>query len=316
MPRLSLIPALIIAAACGPRHVVARATPAVPPELAALAETYQSLQPEVEDSHGWSDTDRCDALLWASLRAAAGVDGVDVGSAETSGGRWLRRPADLPECFASGQSDSTVSRDMLLGVLWWAWTAGDAGVVSRLWAYGLPRGWSMGSGSPGAVILSPNMLGLFARACVALHASCPGAALVATITPQVYTDSPQGYDRHLEVLQILLRGEMDGSLPAPLVTRLRKQLDEQPDNPLFLVAVAIWGGGTLDDLPARLLQWPQDRLPTAADWCSDWRVEAESGSSGSLPCQDTAADGSPIGVPRKHSGGEILFLRRLLRGRP
>jgi len=306
-----LIPLALALAACGPRHAPRGPDrPSMPPALSALADRYDALQPSVQDARGWSDTDRCDALLWASLRAASGVPGVDVGAAEASDGRWLRRPADMPECYAAGESASTVSRDMLLGVLWWAWTARDAGAVSRLWAYGLSHGWSMGSGDPGATTLNPNLIGLLARVCLALGASCPGAGIAAAI-PALYVDpAPRGYVRHLEVLQILLRGEIAGGITAHEAARLKKHLDEQPGNPLFLAAQALWGGEDAGNMAQLLHAWPSDRLPDASDWCSSWRTETEDGSSGSLPCGDTG----PGGGPRAHSGGEILFLRRVLVG--
>jgi len=38
-----------------------------------LSDAYAAMQGSVSDSRGWVELSRCDALLWASLRAAAGV---------------------------------------------------------------------------------------------------------------------------------------------------------------------------------------------------------------------------------------------------
>lgn len=278
------------------------------PTLAERVEIYRALQPTVSDQRGWTDTDRCDALLWASLRAASGVT-VDVTAAQDpeDPGRWFRRPVDLPECFATGESKSTISRDMLLGVLWWAWTARRSDVVGDLWDFAREREGVMGDGEFGGLetLLNVNMFGLLGRLCVKTEA-CDATASVSAAIPLTYqSPNPTGFERHLEVLQITLGGELDGAISTQAVERLRRHASEQPLNPLFAAALVLYDGWSPGEVEVRLDPWPPDRLPTTADWCSDWRTEVEEGSSGSQPCPNEG---------RTHSGGELLFLGRLLRG--
>lgn len=282
----------------------------------ALADTYAVLQPSVSDEAGWVDTDRCDAILWASLRASSGVSvNVDVAQDATRRGRWYRRPVSKPECYATGASTSTISRDMLLGVMWWAWTARRADVVRDLWSYGERRGWAMGDGRLfGAdTILNSNLIGLLGRLCVALDANCGGASASAAQIPLTWDGSAAGYTRHLETLQILLLGEVDGELPTHAVERLRTHADEQSWNPLFAAALVLYDEWSPIEVDRRLADYPRDRLPTSADWCSAWRTETEGpgpiaidGQAGWHPCPNNG---------RTHSGGDVLFIRRVLRGR-
>lgn len=282
--------------------------------LSELAATYAALQHTVSDERGWTNTDGCDALLFNSLRAASGVP-VDVGAAEdpNRGGKWYRRPADLPECFASGESRSSISRDMLLGLTWWIWTHDRVEELERLWKFGQARNWVMGDGRLGGVdtVLNVNLLSLLARTCHKLGASCPGAH-VWRHAPLTYHGGAEGYERHLEVLQILLLAELDGSIPSYLLDRLQRHRAEQPTNPLFAAAVSLFAppsavDGPMPTLENLLERYPSDRLPTTDDWCSPWPVERDAGDSSLEPCPERG---------RIHSGGEVLFIRRILIGKP
>lgn len=282
------------------------------PLVETLADTYASLQPP-----GWTDTAECDALEFNSLRAASGV-AVNPGEAEDPGtpGRWYRRPVGIPECYATGASFSTISRDMLLGVYWWAWSTGNTQVIHDLWEYGATHNWVMGSGRlQGAdTLLNPNMIALLGRLCVKTGADCSGNPQQWAEVPLVYTGGSTGFTRHLETLQILLLGEMDGKLPEYLVEVVRGHALQQPDNPLFAVGLVLYDRLDPTEVDRRLQSWPSDRLPTNEDWCSSWRTESEApgpvepnGSRGWNAC--------PGGETVVHSGGEVLFLRRLLHGR-
>lgn len=274
------------------------------PLVEELAGTYRSLQ-----APGWTDTAECDALLFNSLRAASGIP-VNPGEAQDPAvpGRWYRRPVSLPECYASGESVSTISRDMLLGVYWWAWSTDNTQVVRDLWEYASSRSWFTGDGQNGGAttLLNSNMVSLLARLCVDLDAGCSGNVGQWAKTPLTFTGIPEGYVRHLEVLQILLLGEIDGQIPGYLADRLRLHAEQQPDNPLFSSSMVLYNRWNTGEVDADLSEWPTDRLPNSSDWCSSWRTEAEGGSRGWGPCP---------GDTEVHSGGEIIFLSRILHGK-
>ena len=98
--------------------------------------TYSQLVTDQQDSYGFLHVDRCDSTLWSGLLGAAGVP-VDLTAARDSSGAWYRRPLSYAECYDCGGSKSTVSRDQLLGVLWWAWRSQRADVLLDLLKYAM-----------------------------------------------------------------------------------------------------------------------------------------------------------------------------------
>lgn len=307
-----------------PMHVDSSATPA----LDSLAAAYRVWLPQVQDDSGFVDSEHCDSLTFSGLLAAAGAD-VDLGDAEVRPGEWWRRPINLPECFATGASRSTVSRDGLLSVLWAAWSiGGDEGreAVQRLWSYALAHGGRMGDGRLGGAdaLLNENLWALLAATLDALGGD-PGAA--RALAP-FWGPGAVGFEARLQVDQILLWGELRGWLPPSGFDALRAQAERQPWNPHFVAAMVVWGGWAPAEVESRLASeeglrlWPRDRLPTSEDRCSPWVVERDAWDPSWLPCpQEKAAPGNPPNAdefsasgPRVHSGGELLFIQRVLRG--
>jgi hypothetical protein len=295
----------LLLASCGwlPRE---RSQPsAAPAELHERADAYREALPSVLDDYGFADVAHCDSTTFSGLLAAAGVD-VQMEAAEVSPGEWLRRPAEYVECFATGASRSTISRDALLSVVWWAWSARELAVLERLWEFGSKRAWKMGDGRWGGVdtLANTNLIALLARAIDALGGDAPGWALA--LLP-MWSDQVGGFERHLQVSQIALWGELTGSIPESAVALLQKHAEAQPWNPVLRAAADVWDGGdrTKASLDPRL--WPAERLPTSADRCSAWVAMEDAWAPGWLGCPDE----QPL---RYHTGGELLFAVRLLRG--
>jgi len=296
---LLMLPAL---AACGAEKADDRPPAAAPARLEATAQAYLDLLPEVAGPAGFIDTDHCDSLQHSALIAAAGAP-VDVTAAEVEPGRWLRRPASLPECWAAGESRSTITRDQLLGVYWYAWTVKDARIVHDLWAFGEANKWRMGDGRLSGLdtLMTYNDILLLARLCDALDADCGANHRAWNFFPPMWSGTLQGFERQLEVLRIMLLWEIEGYPSFGAVDRLTRHASEARWNPLFVAALAARGLADPAQVDQRLeaAGYPTDRLPSSADWCSEWLVETEEGSK---PCPEE---------DRKHSGGEVLFMRRL-----
>lgn len=275
---------------------------AVPPLLSTLADLARDSQDSVADDAGFVDTAHCDSLQHSGLIAAAGVP-VDMRAAELEPGRWLRRPTSHPECWAAGESRSTISRDQLLGVLWWAWTIKDAQAVRDLWNYGEANTWRMGEGRYNGLdtVLSYNDVILLARLCMRLEADCGSNSRKFQFFSPLFMGTPVGFERHLEILRIMLFWEIDGHAPYNGMERLNQHALEQLWNPLPVAALAARGLADPDQVDQRIkaLGYPDDRLPASQDWCSHWVVETEDGSD---PCPNEA---------HTHSAGEILFMWRL-----
>jgi hypothetical protein len=295
----------ILLASCGFLPRVGHPT-SVPPasDLATRAQLYTQLAPSVLDPSGFVDVARCDSTTFSGLLGSSGVD-VDLLAAEVGPGQWLRRPTAYPECWAAGESRSTISRDALLSVMWWAWSNSDLATLERLWAYGAAHSWRMGRGRlAGAdTLANPNIVSLLAHSIYALGGRPPAWALA--IIPAWAADV-EGYERHLQVAQITLWGEVVGSIPAGAAELLAQHAASQPGNPVMRAASDRWLGTQLSGQPLDTRLWPADRLPTSEDRCSAWVAMNDRDENGWKACPTES---------ETHTGGELIFAQRILRGK-
>lgn len=298
-----LLTLLTLLTACGKTSSSA-SSGALYSELAAKAELYRSLQTPGAPL----DVEHCDGLLWSTLASVGGMH-TPVGAYEVAPGQWLRRPVGYPECFTNGESQSTVSRDMLLGVLWYAWAKKDPGVTERLWEYVRHNGWKAGEGELSRTLVTPAL----ARLLVDTHHKIngnwlPGSGWTQTAVV-VEPEGLTGYQRHLQWLRVALRAEVANELSASSRKLLEKHAELEPRNPMPLAILGRWGNhAATKQTVLRLLTdnvWPNDRLPTTADRCAYWPVERDNGSDWA-PCADKAEN---------HSGAELLFIFRLMKGK-
>lgn len=296
--RLLALFLILLSLACG-RSQADRPQASDRDALAAKAQTYATLVLDVQAEAGFIHADECDSLLFSSLLAASGYADVAVTAAEASPGRWLRRPASLPECWLNGLSRSTISRDQLLGVLWWAWRHQRLDVLDRLWAYGAQRAWLMGEDNLGGghTVLVP-ILPLVARVRKALGG--PDSLYAYLPLPSEFDDGKTGFEAHLQVLQLMLDDEVRGGLGPSARARLREQAERQPQNPLFRLAA-----GDVDEATRLLLEhpaWPEGRLPTTADRKAPWVLE-----------RDYGPDWEPGMLEEKQlTGADLLFVAHLI----
>ena len=292
-----LIPAALLVLSCG--RSGQPETSSLPPEWMTRLEerraSYLDLIPGVQDEAGFVDTDQCDSLLHTALLGAGEVP-VDLAAAREDSGRWLRRPISLPECLSEGRSKSTISRDMLLGVIWYGWASRDRDLLERLWSYGEVRWWRMGD-SDGSldgmsrIYLTPNMQALLAEA---IH-QLGGADHTIRHWPARMTGGLTGFQKHLELLGIILWQEMRSGLTPAEGTILAQYLARYPGDALVRYAT-----GDLEETARLLLQdHPEGRLPTSDDMCSPMAYERDSLD----PCP---------GEGRAHAPIHFIFISKLL----
>lgn len=302
--RLLLAPLFSLLLACGGLPHTSSPT-SIPPtsDLALRAAEYELL-PSALDPHGFADVAHCDSTTFSGLLGASGVD-VELLAAEKSPGEWLRRPKSYPECWASGESRSTISRDALLSVMWWAWTHGDLATLERVWDYGVTHGWRMGRGrlSGADTLANPNLVALLAHSIYALggRPSAWALAIIPAWGPNVV-----GYERHLQVAQIALWGELVGSIPVGAAELLAQHAIAQPWNPVMRAASDRWLGTSLSTQKLDHRLWPEGRLPTSADRCGAWVAMNDKDENGWKSCPEDS---------ETHTGGELFFALRILRGK-
>lgn len=175
--------------------------------LETLRERYQERKASYEEitlgTQGWPSIKDCDATLWAGEVCSAGVE-VKIQNAEYQSGQIHRRPA--PACFLEGQpngSASTVSNDMILGYLACLWKTQDLHALQRLADYGEANDWQMGEPADSdRVYLKPNQIGLIGRMLSRLGDNRDYRKL-----QPAYFPVSKDYEKHLQVLGILLNGE-------------------------------------------------------------------------------------------------------------
>jgi len=250
---------------------------------------YVALLPTVQDSNGFVDTGHCDSILHTALISVIPGTNINLSAAEIGPGQWLRRPANYPECFESGESRSTISRDMILGVIWSAVANKDLEMLERLWEYGSSHAWIMGTPFY-HTILNPNMVSLLSRAIEKLG----GEKYIERKIPLTFGDC-DGYVCHLTALQIALYGYIEGDLSSGQINILKKLVDKAPANVLFQALYHKYTNGDYSAVKRLMAKYPTNRLPTNKDWCDEWPVQR---TEVSQPCD----------TPKQHSGGELLFI--------
>jgi len=159
--------------------------------------------PDQEDKNFWVSKG-CDGMLWeGKLRAA--IDGGNINAAERESGRFGRRP---DKCYIEGrksqESASTWSRDMAVGLLYWAWRSENLDVLERHAYYGKTHKWKMGLGAKSRIYYTPNIIGLLYRSIYALGGEDNKSRFIPMTMPKGLDD----YEAHLQVTMIALQGEL------------------------------------------------------------------------------------------------------------
>lgn len=233
------------------------------------------------DDDGFLATDRCDSLLWSGLWGATHPGTVHLTSAREPGGRWRRRPATYEPC------ESPLSKDMLLGVLYWAWAERRLDVLEDLWDYLQTHG-SFADQASIQSFVGPQFAGLIARTLRSLGGCQTLACQLASLTPNLYPRGLLGFEAHLQALEAVLDGLTSGYVDPEGASRVSEAWVRSPTNPFLAAAVhrltgspeaaALAISGLLDSS-----RWPSDRLPNADVLCDDWPTQREPGDDWA-PC--------------------------------
>lgn len=255
--RTVLLVALLCA--CNPFAKHHEASGVVSDDLATLRDLYVKTKASYVDladqPTGWLAVSDCDAALFNGLVAAAGLP-VKTELGEKEPGKLYRRPG--PDCYVAGESSSTISRDMLVGYFWAYWRTRNLGAAERLADYGQAHSWIMGEPFPAAasrVVMSVNDYGILGRLIFALSGGKEQRDYFHV--PAVFLPVAADYEKHIQVLSILLDGEITGGnalaldIDTLMLNRLQSLADDSPNDALFQAALGVY---TADFAPAiRLL---------------------------------------------------------------
>jgi hypothetical protein len=296
---------------------------------------YLELIKTVQDPHGFIESHECDSLGYTALAACDSRVKVDI-TAAFHNGRWHRRPinSDCCGCWDSNRPEnkvpyakklqeaikeivstrkidqrklskilsykgSTISRDMLVMLAWYAWAHKRLDISESVIKYAVKHFGRMGEGDPARTGIRPALFSTYCWISYKLGGpSRPWARLpIFNISAAKLDD----YRAHLQVLHIVLRRKVTGKTTKKYEKILSWQYKRQPQNPLFAIACGDYSAATnmmLDDDK----YWPQDRLPTTHDRSTQW-----------LPMRDCGDDWLPDkGEAKTHSGGDLIFLNWLI----
>ncbi|MCB9228470.1 MAG: hypothetical protein H6618_02575 [Deltaproteobacteria bacterium] len=218
------------------------------------------------DEAGWLPDSRCDALLFNSLAAVSGLN-INIELAKDNDGRWYRHHSK--DCFKTGESESTISRDMLIGLLIWIRFERKKEILQQIIQYGENHmdeagNWIMGDGDNTRTRVDKRLQSTF--------------YLVRKFLSGETTDADeyiwfyqQGYQAHLEVLHMLLIISIRQKIFEKEITLLQRYADENPENALFQVVYHKVTDGQLSGVSDILLNqdiFPENRLPDSHDRCS------------------------------------------------
>ena len=255
-----------------------------------------------QDIQGFLHTEHCDSLLWSGLASVGGAD-VNLLAAQGEPGQWYRRPLSYPECFQNGYSRSTISRDMLLGLLWATVPMLDnqaLDILVPLYDYGKEHNWRMGDGRlAGAdTLFPPAYIALLADLLYA-RGYTPGDVRAWTLYPNNVDADCKAYVCHVNVLRHYLRHKVSG---ASLDREgLAKIADRYPQNPLFQYVAGRTQRAIRTLIGAYNTHIGDINAPYYVPFCEEWPMQENGGPENWARCVDG-----------KDTGGGFLFLSWLM----
>lgn len=266
-------------------------------ELQAKQDLYCSLSWPEYHRRGYVHS-RCDGVLFTALYGI-GCPGVSIDRFEGEPGQWFRSPGH--DCLGNG-SGTTISRDMLLGIMHYGWNHQDERLLKDLRDYGSDHLWVMGQSDDrlknfATPIMTPQLAGLL------LQMTGTESILATTSTGHINV----GYQAHLSILRILLKGSVLGAITATDLEVLTAQAKRSPNNALFQAALALYTDGDMAVASALLLDpkhFPTDDLPTNKNHCTEYLFQRDEDTHSWQPCDDE----------KIHSGTDLIFASSVIMG--
>ena len=187
-------------------------------DLASLRTKYEEqleLLRKNSETHlaGWPSDNECDGALWAGIARAAGATWVDVTAAVQPDGRTTRMP--YSDCGPGNMgynngSATTISNDMLTGIMLGLYADNDAQTAKMIWEYGYSHNWTMGYPEyyVSRVLLRPNGITMLAR--LVYHTSDGKYDYAARFGPILYGPVAEDFEGHLMMLGRYLEAKLGG----------------------------------------------------------------------------------------------------------
>ena len=242
-------------------------------DLSHKFDFYLSETEKLKNQFGWI-TDDCDSLLWNSLYKSIGGN-IDLNIARDDSGKWFRNPSH--DCYPA-RSKSSISQDMLLGLMFATYHDKDLDRIEKLIQYGEsnpgPLGtWKMGEGDQFRTLMRPPLQNL--------------AYKIRNHLRQGKEFKVLDFTDHLSILHLFLLAKLQNGASQESVLWFRYYADKSPKNALFSAIAKRYGIAVKIDPNQTLMDetvFPSDRLPTSADRCEPYLWQRDEGSNDWKPC--------------------------------
>lgn len=296
-----LLTLLVLINGCGMQHSSKRV---VNPVTFGKSDLYVNKLQEAnkQDESGFILSDKCDSLLFTGLLSAARPDlNIKIREAQDVEGAWHRRPAH--DCGPEfGNSRSTISRDMLLGLYWHIWKHKDVLLAKELMDDLKANLYFLeGDGTPGELFVTPALMNTLAQMIKAMDGSEYTAELLFPVT---YSEDT-GFIAHLAAWHIALRGDILGYITDSELEIITSHKNRQPLNPLFQAIYSRYTDGNQEKATALLSEeneWPSDRLPNTINHCDEFVIQRDFSDKDWGPCE-------PM---HEHTGAALVVVYELL----
>ena len=248
------------------------------PELEARRDFYLKETYDIRDASGFVDGPG-DALLFTCLRYWGGDRTVTPFSAITETGRPLRHPEISPQISAT-----PFSRDMFLGLLYCfdSLATDDKELFDKLAAkvaaYGRTNDWDLCGPAIEYQIsfvdrltrcrMTPGLVSTFYELLTRNGLPCDDYCAAKREAWQVPAVAAAGFERHLEVLHVLLRAKLVGKMTAANSLILNRAANAEPNNALYRAANGQFK--TAVELLLDTTKFPADRPPTSSNYCAEY----------------------------------------------
>lgn len=234
---------------------------------------------------GWITKD-CDGLLYNSIASISGIENIDIEMAKDHNNKWYRTPKQ--NCYTSGQSGSSISRDMFLGLFYWIYQNERLDLIKEIIDYGRDHKnnlgfWVMGDGDITRTDIRPSMQATGHE----IRFRLGGVDNDARKLPQFWTKETSGYATHLEFLHIYLRGLLRGKISTKAFEVMKHHVKYQPNNALFNIMYHRYVDNKFDSALSILLNnkyFPDNSLPTNKNYCTDYLWSRNEDEKDWKPC--------------------------------
>ena len=248
---------------------------------------YAKLYGNALDSFGF--VAGCDGLLFTSLLVASGFDQkISLAESRQEPGRWFRS-ADQ-NCYPSGRSRSSISRDMLLGLSLALWQKSDGASVNRMLLFSQKNKGILGDAIDsqellGAASMSPSLLSLLSEMDFQLNGrNSENRGYFPELGKNL-----KGFETNLLAMRLILKSSLYGGLlktDSNLIAALKLN---QPQNALFQTiyhAFTDGNGNVAADILLDEKIFPSQNLPSTNQRCEPFLWQRDQNSADWLPCPD------------------------------